>query len=146
MARFRWRFRFSCPSLSPLLFLTAFLLIPATVCRSEDGSIAGTKWADLDGDGTRDAGDYGVEGWTIYLVVDEQRQEPGQSTGPDGCTTWSELAPAHGYGVEEAVESGWEALTPTEYDFGLALPGESYEAEFVNTETDVLIFLPLILR
>jgi hypothetical protein len=51
----------------------------------------------------------------------------------------------HSYGMEEAVEPGWRALTPTSYDFGPAVPGESYEAEFVNS-TAKLIFLPLVLK
>ena len=31
------------------------------------GEIHGTKWNDLDGDGVRDAGEPGLEAWTIFL-------------------------------------------------------------------------------
>jgi streptogramin lyase len=117
-----------------------------TFVNAQSVEVTACKLIDGDGELATTGDQSPAEGWTIYLVVDGQRQEPGQSTGPDGCTTWGDLAPARGYGVEEEVEAGWKALTPKSYDFGRAVPGASYEAEFVNTEGLETIFLPLIQR
>jgi streptogramin lyase len=117
-----------------------------TFVNAENVDVTACKLIDDDGELATTGDQTPAEGWTVYLVVDDQRQEPGQGTGPDGCYTWGDLAPALRYGVEEEVGFGWKALTPTSYDFGRAVPGASYEAEFVNTEGLETIFLPLIQR
>ncbi len=40
--------------------------------RSQLGDIHGTKWQDVDGDGTRDPGDDGLSGWTIVVQGSDQ--------------------------------------------------------------------------
>jgi hypothetical protein len=80
------------------------------------------------------------------LLIDGQRQEPGLETGANGCTTWSDLAPGVTYGVEEEMQTGWSALTPTSVDFGPASSGVSYSAEFVNSQEAYRVYLPLVIR
>lgn len=112
----------------------------------DEATIAACKLADADGDPATTGDRTPLEGWTVYLVVDDQRQEPGHLTGPTGCYAWRDLAADHNYGVEEEAEPGWKALTPTSYQFGPVLPGASYVAEFVNAEGSENIYLPLVLR
>jgi hypothetical protein len=73
------------------------------------------------------------------------RQEPGQLTGGEGCATWSDLAPAQAYGVEEDLPTGWVALTPTSHSFGEALPGQVHAFTFVNYEQGTTVYLPIVL-
>ncbi|MEJ2210684.1 MAG: hypothetical protein P8129_16825 [Anaerolineae bacterium] len=113
---------------------------------SDSLRVTACKLADADGDLATTGDQTPVEGWTIYLVVDGQRQEPGQLTGPTGCHVWGDLTPDRSYGVEEQVEPGWKALTPTTYQFGPILPGESHVAEFINVQELETIYMPLVLR
>lgn len=41
---------------------------------------------------------------------------------------------------------GWKALTARRYDLGLALPGASFAAEFINAKRGGQLYLPLVLR
>jgi streptogramin lyase len=95
-----------------------------TACKIEDG----------DGDPVTTDDQTPVEGWTLYLELDGVPQDPGQLTGTDGCTTWSDLAPGASYGVEEEERTGWTPLTPTSHDFGPLAPGASASHTFINFE------------
>jgi streptogramin lyase len=117
-----------------------------TFVNAQSVEVSACKLLDADGDLDTRGDQEPLEDWTVYLVADGQRQGSGQTTGTDGCHVWSDLTPAHRYGVEEEVESGWKALTATNHDFGLALPGESYRTTFINSPGAELIFLPLVLR
>src|SRR5688572_3398884 len=62
------------------------------------GAIAGTKFADLDGDGRRDAGEPGLSGWTIYLDLNQNQvfdaaTEPFTTTDSNGNYGFSGLSP-----------------------------------------------------
>ena len=42
-------------------------------------SVSGTKWEDVNGDGTRDPGDDGLAGWTFYVDYDDNGNlDPGE--------------------------------------------------------------------
>jgi len=73
-------------------------------------SIAGMKFHDLDGDGTKDTGEPGLEGWTIKLKKDGT-QIASTLTAAGGAYSFSGLAPGS-YTVEETVQSGWTQSYP----------------------------------
>jgi streptogramin lyase len=109
-------------------------------------SVSACKLEDGDGDlGTTDD-QTPYEGWTVYLVVDGERQLPGQLTRTNGCYTWYDLEAGQTYGVEEEVLEGWEALTPTSHDFGQANAGDQLEYSFINAQERVWVYLPILLK
>lgn len=95
-----------------------------------------TACKEKDGDGNLSTTDdqSPIEGWTLYLVVDGERQ-PGVLTGAVGCYTWSDLDTGVNYAVEESLPDGWTALTPPSYDLGQITPGKSYLYSFINAES-----------
>jgi streptogramin lyase len=112
----------------------------------EKPSVTACKLEDSDGDlgTTEDQTPY--EGWTVYLVVNGERQLPGQLTRANGCYTWFDLEADQTYGVEEEVLEGWEALTPTSHDFGPANAGDQLEYSFINAQERVWVYLPILLK
>jgi len=62
----------------------------------ENVTITGTKWEDHDGDGTRDVGDQGLEGWTILV----NGQDVGVVTDANG--DWTYTAGPGTYSFQEA--------------------------------------------
>jgi hypothetical protein len=92
-------------------------------------SVEACKVRDLDG---VEGGDtVAVPGWTVSLtkegvVVDTQ------STGTDGCYTWTGLTPGFAYDVHEGSGAGWEALGPTDAVFPTAKSDERFSHTFVN--------------
>ena len=82
------------------------------------GDIHGTKWNDLDADGIRDAGEPGLEGWTIYLDQDSDgvldAGEPSTVTDADGEYSFIGL-PVGDYTVAEVLQAGWEQTYPDEF-------------------------------
>jgi hypothetical protein len=113
----------------------------------QQASLTTCVLADGDGDlGT--AGDQVPQaGWTVYLRVDGENQDPGQATGMDGCSTWTGLGPGHTYGAAQALPERWRALAGTEQDLAPVRSGDAETITFVNTtQEDYRIFLPVVLR
>ncbi len=86
--------------------------------------IRGSKWGDLDGDGVWDAGEPGLEGWTIFLDADNDREldagEISTVTGPDGSYSFTGLA-AGEYVVREVQQAdsvqtfpAWTDVVPSD--------------------------------
>jgi len=78
-------------------------------------TIAGSKFDDLSGDGNRDAGEPGIQGWRIEL---QQRSWPytlqdHTFTGVNGNYTFDRYLPPGAYMVYEAAQVDWQATTPT---------------------------------
>ena len=78
--------------------------------------ISGVKYHDLDGDGVRDAGELGIEGWRVYLDLDadgawQEESEPVAVTDLEGRYTFDGLLPGE-YVVAEFVEPGWVQTYP----------------------------------
>ncbi|MGB3404703.1 MAG: DVUA0089 family protein [Microcoleaceae cyanobacterium] len=88
-------------------------LISATV---ETGSISGTKWNDLDGDGVRDDDEPGLEDWTIYIDDNQNGEldddEVSTTTDSDGSYSFTDLDPAT-YIVAEELQEGWIQTFPS---------------------------------
>ncbi|MFO0941496.1 MAG: tandem-95 repeat protein [Pirellulales bacterium] len=75
------------------------------------GNIAGTVWNDLGNDGTRDASDPVLSGWTIYLDLNKNLAldagEPQTLSNADGHYEFNNV-PAGDYEVSEVLPVGWE--------------------------------------
>ncbi|MHC5061443.1 MAG: DNRLRE domain-containing protein [Planctomycetota bacterium] len=79
------------------------------------GKITGNKFNDLDGDGNWDGAEDGIEGWEIYLDLNDNGQyettEPNVITGPDGFYEFAGLL-AGTYVVAEMDRVGWRQTLP----------------------------------
>ena len=111
------------------------------------GEIHGYKWDDLDGDGTWDAGEPGLNDWTIYLDLNNNDMldggEPIAITMNDGThdgAYWFTDLAAGDYTVREVVPTGWTQTYPGAPDFehavtitsGLIVQGDFEAAESPN--------------
>ncbi|MEM6312444.1 MAG: FG-GAP-like repeat-containing protein, partial [Planctomycetota bacterium] len=78
-------------------------------------SISGTKFEDLNANGTQDPGEDPLEGVTIYLDLNDNAAldpgEPQTLTATDGTYTFTGLAPGD-YAVREVVPQGYAQTTP----------------------------------
>ncbi|MCA9225143.1 MAG: hypothetical protein KDA47_06000 [Planctomycetales bacterium] len=79
------------------------------------GDLSGVQFNDLDADGTRDAGEPGLSGWTIYLDLNQNNQmemgEPSVLTDADGNYAFTMLTPGN-YRVASMPMAGWGRTTP----------------------------------
>lgn len=73
---------------------------------SSPAGLSGLKWNDANGNGQRDDGEEGLQGWTIEL-------DNGQSTttNADGAYSFPDLEPGP-YTVSEVQQSGWTQTFP----------------------------------
>jgi streptogramin lyase len=117
-----------------------------TFINTESATVRACSLSDADGDLSTTGDQAPLPGWTVFLHVDGVRQQTGAFTGADGCHTWGDLAPNHTYGVSQVTTSGWKTLTPSSYNFGLALPGDAFLGTFINRESNQRIYLPMIKR
>jgi uncharacterized protein (DUF2141 family) len=80
------------------------------------GSISGTIFNDLDGDGTKDAGETGLSGRTVWLDLDNDKViDAGEATTvTDGSGNFKFNGLAAGtYKVRQALPAGWKQTTPS---------------------------------
>src|SRR5215218_6635639 len=81
----------------------------------QPASVSGTKVHDLDADGTRDAGEPGLAGWTFYVDYNGNggldSGEPSAISGADGTFTISGVTPGT-WSVREVLQQGWICSTP----------------------------------
>lgn len=79
------------------------------------GALSGVKFEDMDGDGTRDDGEAGLAGWTLYLDADNDgaldEGETSTVTGEDGAYSFTDLTPGD-YVVREVAQAGWLQTQP----------------------------------
>ncbi|MGB3534843.1 MAG: SdrD B-like domain-containing protein [Microcoleaceae cyanobacterium] len=89
-------------------------LIPGLI--DQPGSISGTKWNDLDGDGVQDNNEPGLEDWTIYLDDNQNGElddgETSTTTDSDGNYSFTDLDPDT-YIVAEELQEGWIQTFPS---------------------------------
>jgi hypothetical protein len=80
------------------------------------GTIQGSKWHDLNGDGVRDGSEPVVSGWTIFLDTNNNGQLDGgeQSTVTDinGDYSFIGLTTPFSYTVAEVLQPGWQQSYP----------------------------------
>jgi uncharacterized repeat protein (TIGR01451 family) len=72
---------------------------------------SGMKFEDINGNGAKDSGEPGLEGWTIKLMK-EGTQVASTETAADGTYSFDDVAPGS-YTVEETVKDGWIQTYPT---------------------------------
>ena len=79
-------------------------------------AISGQKFSDLNGNGVKDAGDPGLQGWTIYLDANANgRHDPGEQstvTDTNGEYSFGGLNAAT-YRIDEVAQDGWVQTYPT---------------------------------
>jgi hypothetical protein len=84
--------------------------------QAQSSEIRGSKWNDLDGDGTWDAGEPGLANWQIFIDQDFDGQydsgEPSQMTGPGGSYAFTGLA-AGTYVLCEVPQLNWVQKYPS---------------------------------
>ncbi len=80
-----------------------------------DAEIRGTTWNDRNGNGSKDVGEPGLSGWTIYLDGNENGQfdagETSTVTDGDGNYRFANLRPGS-YTVLEVLQPGWRQTFP----------------------------------
>lgn len=77
-------------------------------------TISGMKFEDTDGDGTKDAGETGLSGWTIFVDANNNGSldggEANDTTDTNGNYSFADLGPGT-YRVREVLQNGWEHTT-----------------------------------
>jgi hypothetical protein len=81
------------------------------------GCIGGYKWNDLDGDGTWDAGEPALSGWTINLGG---AKTASTTTNANGYYEFTGLGPGN-YTVSEVLQAGWTQTWPVGGQYAVAL-------------------------
>jgi hypothetical protein len=80
------------------------------------GSIQGSKWNDVNGNGVWDTGERALAGWTIYIdSVANGGLDPWELstvTNADGKYTFSNLGPGE-YAIREVNQTDWIQTSPT---------------------------------
>ena len=103
--------------------------------KADTGTISGFKFNDLNGNGVRDAGEPGIENWTIYLDQNLNGQldsgETSVKTTSNGSFQFSSLA-AGTYRVREVLLTGWQQTTTNPADVVLAAGGTKDNVLFGN--------------
>ncbi|HBH53145.1 MAG TPA: hypothetical protein DDY91_14750 [Planctomycetaceae bacterium] len=86
-----------------------------TAARYRANEIHGTRYSDDNGNGSRDAGESGVSGATVYLDLDrdniQDAGEPTTTTGSDGSYTFAGLTPGS-YVVRDVIDGSHEHTYP----------------------------------
>ncbi len=90
-----------------------------------DRKISGYKWEDLNGNGVHDAGEPGIEGWTINLGTSKHA-----TTNANGYYEFTGLE-AGSYTVCEGSRDGWYNTSPTSVSVNLC-SSTSGTANFLN--------------
>ena len=96
------------------------LVVGHTVSGADFGNflaahIDGVKFSDLNNNGTRDAGEAALAGWTIFLDANANgvldAGEARMVTGADGAFSFNDLGPST-VQVAEVAQAGWRRSTP----------------------------------
>ncbi|MBN2132289.1 MAG: carboxypeptidase regulatory-like domain-containing protein, partial [Sedimentisphaerales bacterium] len=105
------------------------------------GTIRGTKFDDLNGNGVRDAGEPGLAGWQITLEDDDGNALATATTNANGDYEFGSLEPG-AYRVDEVQQAGWRQTypevdgQPAFWAVGVEPGGTINEVDFGNTRDD----------
>lgn len=127
-------------------------IIPVEGGAPQPGAITGLKWHDQDRDGTRDGGEPGLAGWTIYVDENGNGQqdggEPAATTGAGGTYQIDDLE-AGTYTVREVLQDGWQQTFPqggahtVTVEAGAATTGVDFGNAEVTTSADLRTLLSI---
>jgi PKD repeat protein len=98
------------------------ITIPVTVSLPLCGTISGTKYNDLNGNGQRDPGEPGLAGWTINVFEKNGNNwdfVKSNITNTDGTYLISGLSyqGASKFLIKETIQSGWQMTQPVSEDY-----------------------------
>lgn len=114
--------------------LKSGMVVQSDLGNLQYGSITGMKFNDLNGNGTRDAGEAGVAGWTIFLDTNTNgvldAGETSTVTDAAGQFRFDLLLPG-AYTVAEAQRSGWVQTKPlpNAINLGVSTAGSTIKME-----------------
>jgi len=95
--------------------LTAGETVTCTFTNTKRGSISGFKWHDSDANGSFDGSEVKLDGWTIFIDLDNDQTldggETSVSTSGGGNYTLPNLVPGT-YSVCEVIQAGWSQTYP----------------------------------
>jgi hypothetical protein len=100
------------------------------------GRLGDRVWNDVDGDGVQDAGEPGLEGWTVN-ITGPGGDVTSMTTGADGIYTFDNL-PAGSYRVCVDAKSGYTQTY--DLDGVLATPGCATRVLGIGENTDIVDF------
>ena len=123
---------------SPVVLGAGDVMIGRNFGNFQNVSVTACKVEDADGSASTTNDRTIVMGWGVNLTTDGQTTDT-RTTGADGCYTWTNLGPAHTYGVTEESRTGWTPVGDTSHSFGLAQSGQTYTYTFANFENATII-------
>ncbi len=88
-----------------------------TASPEQKAEIHGTKFEDVNGNGTREGGESGLLGWTIQLLDTNDNVLATTLTAVDGSYSFTNLTPGI-YRVREVNQAGWTQITANPGDIG----------------------------
>ena len=128
------------------VFLSSGQILEVKFGNHELGSLRGQKFNDLDADGVRDAGEPGLDGWTIELTypdgtITSQVTHSSDLNG-DGVIDpvteqglfWFMDLPSGTYDVSEVQQAGWLKTLPSGEWTVFLSSGQILEVTFANHE------------
>ena len=91
----------------------------------QPNTLSGSKWHDLDGDGTQDEGESALAGWTIYLDANNNGQldEEETSTVTDSSGNYSFTVGQGTYIIAEVLQTGWVQTSPEGDTYTVSVAG-----------------------
>jgi protocatechuate 3,4-dioxygenase beta subunit len=97
-------------------------------------TISGMKFEDVNGNGVQDAGDNGLQGWTIELDRDANGSVDGTATtDANGNYSFPDLGPGT-YRVREVLQAGWVQTTTNPADITAVSGTNASNVNFGNFE------------
>ena len=112
----------------------------------KDAELHGTTFNDLDGDGTKDAGESVSSGWTVYIDANGNGSldgnETSQVTGPTGTYAFTALKPGT-YTLRQIDQAGWVRTAPASGSYTQLLrSGQVASAlDFGNRQPPAIIYV-----
>jgi hypothetical protein len=115
------------------------------------GSIQGSKWNDVNGNGVWDEGEKALAGWTIYIdSFTNGKLDPWEIstvTNADGKYTFSNLGSGE-YAIREVNQTGWIQTSPTapyavNLTAGQTLTGINFGGNLHNLQLPTINLSPL---